>query len=111
MNTLTSELRKAPRASLDCRLYFIGENDFESEARILDISTSGCRADCEMAVDVGDTFELSLFLPDHPWPLRIEKAVVRWVDGYTFGLQFTVLRPAQRERLRQLVMKVKTLGY
>ena len=34
-------------------------------------------------------------------------ALVRWVDGQNFGLEFTGIRPAQRERLRSILMKVK----
>jgi hypothetical protein len=50
---------------------------------------------------------LSLFLPDHQWPLRINQAIVRWIDNKEFGLEFTDITMAQRERLRALVMKAR----
>ena len=50
---------------------------------------------------------LSLFLPDHQWPLRINQAIVRWIDKNEFGLEFVSITMAQRERLRALVMKAK----
>ena len=51
--------------------------------------------------------ELTIFLPDYDWQLRLDRSVVRWVRGQTFGLEFQDLRPVQRERLRRLVEKLK----
>ena len=48
---------------------------------------------------------LSLFLHDQNWPLRIDEAMVRWVNGQNFGLEFTGIRPAQRERVRAIIIK------
>jgi hypothetical protein len=89
------------------RLFFFGEDEFEGEATILDISTNGCRATSLIEVKVGLLLKLSLFLQDQQWPLRIDQAVVRWVDGQLFGLEFVSIRPAQRERLRAILMKAK----
>lgn len=50
---------------------------------------------------------LSLFLDDQKWPLRIDEALVRWVNGEKFGLELTGIRPAQRERVRAIIMKAK----
>ena len=46
-------------------------------------------------------------IADHKWPLRVDEAIVRWVNGQEVGIEFTSIRPAQQERLRALVMKVK----
>jgi hypothetical protein len=99
--------RRGKRTALSCRLFFFGEEDFEGEATVLDISTTGCRGESAVAVNVGMALKLSLFLPDFKWPLRIDQAVVRWTDGKQFGLEFTTIRMVQRERLRNLIMKVK----
>jgi len=56
---------------------------------------------------VGMTLRLSLFLHNLKWPLRIDEAWVRWVNGGMFGLEFTGIRPAQRERVRAIIMKAK----
>ena len=89
------------------RLFFFGEDEFEGEATLLDISTNGCRVTSHTEVKVGLSLKLSVFLQDQQWPLRIDHAVVRWVDGQSFGLEFTGIRPAQRERLRSMLMKSK----
>src|SRR5437868_5224063 len=97
--------RRGRRLDLACRMFFFGENEFEGEATLLDISTSGCRASSSIDLERGLVLKLSLFLPDHQWPLRVEEAVVRWVEGHHFGLEFSSIRLAQRERLRALLMK------
>ena len=93
---------------MSCRLFFIGDDDFEGEGTLLDISTSGCRASSPIEVQPGMLLKLSVFLPDYLWPLRVDEAMVRWVNGQEFGVEFTSLRLAQRERLRALVMKEKS---
>ena len=99
--------RRGRRLNLSCRLFFFGEDDFEGEATILDLSTNGCQATSLTQVRVGMMFRLSLFLHDQKWPLRIDESLVRWVKGESFGLEFTGIRPAQRERVRDIIMKAK----
>ena len=99
--------RRGRRFPMNRRLFFFGEDEFEGEAAILDISTNGCRATSLIEVKVGLSLKLSLFLQDQQWPLRIDEALVRWVDGQLFGLEFIGIRPAQRERLRAILMKAK----
>jgi len=100
----TQPERRGRRLPVNCRLFFFGEDEFEGEAQVLDISTYGCQADSQVAVEVGMELRLSIFLGDQKWPLRIEQAIVRWVRGQTFGLEFIGIRLAQRERLRALIM-------
>jgi len=104
---ITMAERRGRRLSLSCRLFFFGENDFEGEATVLDLSTNGCQATSLVQVQAGMTFRLSLFLHDQKWPLRIDEALVRWVKGANFGLEFTGIRPAQRERVRAIIMTAK----
>ena len=100
--------RRGRRLIMNRRLFFFGDGEFEGEATVLDISTNGCKATSLTEVKTGQTLKLSLFLQDQQWPLRIDHAIVRWVEGETFGLEFTGIRPAQRERLRSILMKIKT---
>lgn len=96
--------RRGRRVNLSCRLFFFGEDEFEGEAQVVDISTNGCHATSQIAVEVGMKLRLSMFLGDQKWPLRIDQAIVRWVNGQHFGLEFTGIRLAQRERLRAMIM-------
>ena len=99
--------RRGRRLKVSHRLFFFGENEFEGEATILDVSTAGCQATSLTEVRPGMILKLSMFLQDQPWPLRIDESIVRWVKDQTFGLEFVGIRPAQRERLRAIVMKGK----
>lgn len=99
--------RRGRRVKVPCRFFFFGQDDFEGEGRVLDISTSGFKASSSVALQIGMLLKLSLFLPDHKWPLRVDEAIVRWVNGQDVGIEFTCIRPAQQERLRALVMKAK----
>ncbi|HEX7766971.1 MAG TPA: PilZ domain-containing protein [Nitrospira sp.] len=92
---------------LSCRLFFFGDDEFEGEASLLDISASGCRASSSIPLENGMMLRLSIFLPDHQWPLRINQAIVRWIENKEFGLEFIDITMAQRERLRTLVMKTR----
>jgi hypothetical protein len=73
--------RRGRRRNLACRLFFFGDDDFEGEGSVLDVSTTGCRASSSINLEPGKLLKLSLFRPDHPWPLQVEQAVVRWVKG------------------------------
>ncbi len=99
--------RRGRRLRMECRLFFFGEDDFEGEGLILDLSTGGCQVRSLIPVQVGMTLRLSLFLRDQVWPVRIEGAAVRWVKGNSFGLEFVEIRSAPRERIRWLLMKIK----
>ena len=86
-------------------LFFNKSRDIKGEAQLYDVSTRGCQAESSVDVEVGMEFQLFLDLLDYPWPLRIDTAMVCWVNGLTFGLEFVEVRPAQKERLRSLLMK------
>lgn len=100
--------RRGRRLNLSCRLFLSGEENFEEEATILDLSTNGCQATSLAEMQVGMALQLSLFLQDQEWPVRIDEALVRWVKDKNFGLEFTNIMPAQRERVRAIIMKTKS---
>ncbi len=99
--------RRGRRIDLSCRMFFFGDEEFEGEATLFDISTNGCSATSSVELKVGMVLKLSLFLSDYKWPLRIDQTIVRWIGGKQFGLEFTSLRIAHRERLRALIMKAR----
>jgi len=101
------ELRTAPRTPFNRRLFFSNSGRLEGEATLLDLSKTGCAAESETTVQTDMSLELWIFLPDYGWRMHIDHAVVRWVRGHVFGLEFLHLRPVQRERLRRLVEKFR----
>ena len=79
---------------MSCRC-FLGADDFEGEALLLDLSTNGCKVSSPIELPPGMTLMLSVFLPDHRWPLRVDEAVVRWRDGQEVGIEFINMQDAQ----------------
>ena len=105
--TNKSELRNSPRIPLDCRLFFSSTELVEADATLLDLSSAGCAAESETTVRTDISLELWIFSPSYSWRMHIDHAVVRWVRGQVFGVEFLNLRPVQRKRLRQLVEKFR----
>jgi c-di-GMP-binding flagellar brake protein YcgR len=101
------ELRTSPRIPLDCRLFFSSHDLAEADATLLDLSSAGCAAESKTAVRTDMSLELWIFSPSNSWRMHIDHAVVRWVRGQVFGVEFLNLRPVQRKRLRQLVEKFR----
>lgn len=95
------------RAEVSCRLFFFGDDDFEGEGVVREVSTTGCCGSTTVDMQTGMILKLSLFLPDYTWPLRVDQAIVRWVNGQEFWVEFISIQLAQRERVRALVMKAK----
>lgn len=49
-------------------------------------------------VEDGQAVRVSLFLPDGPWPLRIDQPVGRWVKGREFAVVVVTIRSSVRRR-------------
>ena len=93
---------RTPCSQTDFRTFF-SNGYLEGEGTLVNLSTQGCRIDCPTEIEAGASVELWLFLPDYDWPLKIDKAEVRWKEGDVLGVEFVSLRPAQRDRLRRLL--------
>lgn len=92
------ERRVQPRFTTQFRSTFSGRIE-EGQGRTLDISSGGCKIESDMKVAQGATFECRLHVPGLDWPLRIDEAMVRWIDGNTFGIAFTRIRPEELAKL------------
>jgi len=91
--------RITSRHKLECRTFFSG-GGLEGEGLVNDLSKTGCKIHCETVPEAGAALKVELFLPDYPRPLKVERSVVRWVKGDTFGVEFVDIQASQRERLR-----------
>jgi hypothetical protein len=91
--------RITARHKLECRTFFSG-GGLEGEGLVNDLSKTGCKIQCQTVPEMGAGLKVDLFLPDYPRPLKIERGVVRWVKGDTFGVEFVDIQASQRERLR-----------
>ncbi|MGQ0694357.1 MAG: PilZ domain-containing protein [Nitrospiraceae bacterium] len=98
--------RKAPRFLTQVRIFFTA-GEKEGEGVVLDISKGGCRVRCESDLSVGTEIDAQIYFPDYDWPLKVQRAIVRWINVDVFGIEFLDLLPAQRERLRVLLAEKK----
>ncbi len=96
------ERRIQPRFTTQFRSTFSGRNE-EGQGRTLDISIGGCKIESDMKVAQGNTFECRLHVPGLDWPIRIDEAMVRWVEGNTFGLAFSGVRPEELTKLKTVL--------
>ncbi|HEY7533005.1 MAG TPA: PilZ domain-containing protein [Nitrospiraceae bacterium] len=97
-----TEKRLHPRFTAQFRSTFSG-GQREAQGKTMDLSDGGCRIQSDCAVVVGTSFECRIYAPGLSWPLRVDEAQVRWVDGNIFGLQFTVMHPDERVKLQQVI--------
>ena len=96
--------RMAERFSHRTRVSFSGIGiEIKGEGTLSDLSKTGCRIES----DTRPKLKLELFLSDYAWPMRIDRAVVRWTKGRAFGLELVSLQSAQRDRLTRIIMKFK----
>lgn len=98
--------RVQPRFTTQFRSTFT-KDQREGQGRTLDLSIGGCKIESEIEAIQGNKFECRLHIPDLDWPLRIDEATVRWVEGKTFGLLFTRIRPEEKAKLKQLLERLE----
>jgi hypothetical protein len=101
------ERRIQPRFTTQFRSSFSGQNK-EGQGRTLDISSGGCKIESDLLVVHGATFECRLHVPGLDWPLRIDEATIRWVDGNTFGIAFTRISPEEVSKLETILRDLES---
>ncbi|HXV69746.1 MAG TPA: PilZ domain-containing protein [Nitrospira sp.] len=100
------ERRVQPRFTTQFRSTLSGTNE-EGQGRTLDISVGGCKIESDLRVVQGAKFECRLHVPGLDWPLRIEEATVRWVEGRTFGVGFTHITPEEFAKLKTVLTNLE----
>lgn len=96
------ERRTQPRFTTQFRSTFSGKKQ-EGQGWTLDISAGGCKIESETPVEQGVTMECRLHIPGLDWPLRVDEAIVRWVDGKMFGIGFIRIAPTELEKLQTIL--------
>lgn len=100
------ERRIQPRFTTQFRSTFSG-NEREGSGRTVDLSVGGCKIESETVVVQGATFECRLHIPDLNWPIMIDEATIRWVEGKTFGVAFTRMKPGEKQKISTLISKLE----
>lgn len=101
------ERRSASRFRVEFRTLVSDKSGINDQVgAILDLSLSGCQVRVPIMVYPSLVMELRIFTPDWERPIVVEKAVVQWVKGDTFGLHFLVLQKAELMRLGWVIARV-----
>jgi PilZ domain-containing protein len=80
-----------------------GGKGVAGEGMIKDLSLSGWQIKGNEPVTVGIPLALRVFLPGELEPLRIDPAIVQWVKGLEFGVEFDALPRKVQDRIEQII--------
>jgi hypothetical protein len=94
--------RKSPRFDVNFGSTFAGDV-LAGQGAITNLSVGGCSIESQIPLPTQSVVGLKIQLPDSQWPLEVDQAVVRWVRGHTFGLEFQALSEPDTTRLQQLL--------
>ncbi len=78
----------------------------EGTGTAVDLSIRGCRVQSFIPVISGIRMKLSIDVPEPKTVIEIDQAVVRWVTGQEFGLEFASIAPEQFERLTKIIQQL-----
>ena len=76
------------------------------EGIINDLSLSGSYITGNAPVSVGLALSLQIFVPGDPEPLLIDRAIVKWVKGSEFGVDFDTPQPTVAERITTVISRL-----
>jgi hypothetical protein len=101
------ERRLIPRFRVEFRTLVSDKSGINDQVGVvLDLSLSGCQVRVPIMVYPKLVMELRIYAPDLDRPILVERAVVQWVKGDTFGLHFLVLEKAELMCLGWVIAKV-----
>lgn len=95
-------MRKDQRFKKLMPVRYLGDG-MAGEGVIEDLSLSGSYMTGNVPVSVGMTLALQMLVPGDPEPLLIDRAVVKWVKGSEFGVDFDTPPPKVAERITQVI--------
>jgi hypothetical protein len=98
---MTEEKRKHERLPLVMEASWEGSGS-KSLARTVDISATGCFIDTLGPVEVGETLNLRLTLPDGEY-IAVQSVVMYRMPSLGFGVRFTGISDSDRLRLDALL--------
>ena len=95
-------MRKDQRLKKLVPVRYLGDG-IAGEGMIEDLSLSGSYMTGNIPVSVGMALSLQMFVPGDPEPLLIDRAIVKWVKGSEFGVDFDTPQPKVAERITKII--------
>ena len=97
---MRDERRKSQRVRISLPVKWFGMTGIQ-EARLQDISTSGCFVDTSARAEVGATVSLQILLPSDEW-LTLKGEVTSVQPGIGFGLAFNYETEFEEQSVKEL---------
>lgn len=102
MEPRSTEQRELKRIRVQFPVGIVGDL-LDGKGELLNLSTGGCRVRGDQRLQVTPYLRLLLYPQGDTAPIKVELAVVRWVCGNEFGLQFIRMHTDHQKRLRNLL--------
>lgn len=102
MDQPSGENRNLKRVRVQFPVGIVGDL-LDGKGEIINLSPGGCRLKGDKSLKESPYLRLLLHSPSDPAPIKIELAVVRWVSGEEFGIQFIRVHADHQKRLRRLL--------
>ena len=96
------EHRKHPRHPVYFKSIFSTDGVRIEDGVVLDLSLGGCRMTSTIPIPSGTPMELHI-RPDQHSPVYVSRAIVRWVENSTFGVEFNELPELESATLTRLL--------
>jgi len=100
------EQRRERRVQVQFPISFEGKQGI-GKGKLFNLSSKGCGVESGVTVQVGTTVTLRVYVPTHKEPIQVSRAGVAWSAGQDFGLEFTDMDPAERDRLQRLIQDLQ----
>src|SRR5262245_18031355 len=94
--------RYRPRVAVNGAVVF-SVNGFTGEGKVLDLCVPGCLIESPFSLKRGQFLTLRLRLPQVSASFSVPLAVVRWMHGMRFGVEFIEMEQRERQRFNAFV--------
>ena len=105
------EQRKNLRFHVKFRSSFSSIGIVGGEGSLVDLSIRGCRIESLTDVQPGASLEVRIAAIEHESPIKIQQALVRWIRGRQFGVEFVTMVPEEWARLQHTVKQIEMEPY
>jgi hypothetical protein len=95
-------IRSYRRFPVQCVVDYMS-SDCAGKGVVRNLSRSGWRVESHHVVSPGTMLTLAVWLPGDNVPVKVEKAIVRWVKAQAFGIRIIEMQPADAARLRRFL--------
>ncbi len=102
MEQKSGENRNLNRIRVQFPVGIVGDL-LDGKGQLVNLSPGGCRIKGDQSLKDSAYLRLMLYAPNDPTPIKIELAIIRWVSGDEFGIEFIRVHSDHQSRLRQLL--------